>query len=51
MKSDGVVVFSSDKQGIVFSEKRSHRFPCGSLGGSRSALLSASEGPGPGVGG
>lgn len=29
MKSNGVVVFSSDKQEVVFSENRSHGFPCG----------------------
>lgn len=27
MKSNGVVVFSSDKQEIGFGENRSHRFP------------------------
>lgn len=28
MKSNGVVVFSSDKQETVFSEDRSHILPC-----------------------
>lgn len=50
-ESNGVVVFSSDKQRIVFSESRSHRFPWVSLLGLSEGSVICRKGPVPGMGG
>lgn len=51
MKSNGVVVFSSDKQRIVFNENRSHRFPWVSLAGLSKGSVICRKGLVPGMGG